>query len=66
MMLALEPAGPAVDLSPLAANRIAARFGARFAGVVENQQEIPVAIGATFFSSAAELIGRVLKVVNKA
>jgi uncharacterized membrane protein YraQ (UPF0718 family) len=65
MMVALDPVNSAT-IDTTAANQIANHFGVRFSGFVDNGQEIPIAIGASFFASAAEMLGKVLKVVNKA
>lgn len=65
MMIALDPALAAKSEST-AANQIARRYGVRFSGSVENNQKIPIAIGATFFPSAADMLGKVLKFLHKA
>lgn len=48
------------------ANRIASRFGVKFSGFVDNKQEIPVSIASNLFNNAAEILGRLLKIVHKA
>jgi len=65
MLLAVAPPSAGAD-APVAANQVAAGFGARFTGMVTQAEVIPVAVGANFFSRAAVVLGKVLKLVHKA
>ncbi len=49
-----------------AANRLSTSFGVRFAGISESSQKLHVSVFANLLERAAELIGKVLKMVNKA
>jgi hypothetical protein len=64
-MVAVDPAMSA-PVAASSVNQLTGRFGVHFSGIAENDLEIPVAIGATFFSSAAEALGKLLKAMHKA
>lgn len=48
------------------ANRLASRYGVRFAGIVENGGELRVSAASGLLNRTAEWLGRVLKMVKKA
>jgi uncharacterized membrane protein YraQ (UPF0718 family) len=48
------------------ANRLASRYGAGFAGIVENRQELQVSAASNFLNRTSEWLGMVLKIVKKA
>lgn len=48
------------------ANRLSSAYGVTFSGFVENTEELPATTASYFFTRASDLIGRILKVVNKA
>jgi hypothetical protein len=54
------------DGSEQPANRLASRYGIRFSGLVESGQKLEVSVASNLFNSAAEWLGSLLKIVNKA
>jgi len=48
------------------ANAVASRFGGTFSGSVEHDPDLPVSVGFRLFATAADFIGNILKLVNKA
>ncbi|MHB8123504.1 MAG: permease [Desulfuromonadaceae bacterium] len=50
----------------LAVNRLTSRYGVVFSGIVENSKKIPVSVASQALNRASEILGRVLKLVNKA
>ena len=49
-----------------AVNRLSSRYGVRFTGSVDNGPRIFVGMTSQLFSSASEMLGRLLKIVHKA
>jgi hypothetical protein len=49
-----------------AENRLAAHYGVRFSGYVENREALPASIASQTFSTMAKLLGRILRLVDKA
>lgn len=64
MLISAGKRGPGNDLS--AANRVSSRYGVIFSGSVELREELPVTTASYFFIRASDVIGKILKLVNKA
>lgn len=47
-------------------NQLSGGYGVHFSGIVHNDQKLHTSTASYFFSRAAEVIGRVLKIVHKA
>lgn len=64
----LIAAGPQPDAGNAgnAVNELSSRYGVLFSGAVEHQEEILATTGSFFFRRASAIIGRILKLVNKA
>lgn len=47
-------------------NQLASRYGINFSGTIENGQKLEVSVASNLFNSASEILGSLLKIVNKA
>jgi uncharacterized protein len=52
------------DLS--APNQVSSRYGVSFSGFADHREELPATTASYFFHRASEVLGRILKIVNKA
>jgi uncharacterized membrane protein YraQ (UPF0718 family) len=64
LVVAGHPQNGTRDLSE--ENRLAAHYGVRFSGYVENKEALPASIASQTFNQMSDLLGSILKLVNKA
>lgn len=65
-MLVIASAAAAGNAAEQSANGLTSRYGVRFGGLVENSREMGVSVASSLLGRTSELLGTLLKMVNKA